>query len=469
MKKYFIFYVFLCLPLFVSAKTEPVDSNTLHNKIMCGYQGWFTAAGDENELDRWIHWARNHESPNGTNLLVEMYPDLSEFSDDELFATDMTMNGTNAYLYSGRTYKTINRHVKWMKEYGIDGIFAQRFVVALYQGIDYVNHIKTVSRNLLKSCEEHGRVFAVMYDVSGATEDKFWKTIQADWIDMVDKGMMNNLRYLKHNGKPVVAIWGFGFKDGVHPPTNPAVAQAIIDWFKTNAPPKYRATVLGGIPGFWRTLNGDSRTDPAWADVYRSFDIISPWSVGRYGNQAGADDWKKTKIVPDLKETHKAGIDYFPVIWPGFSWKNLTGNKPNQIPRDGGKFYWRQAYNAVSAGADMIYVAMFDEVDEATAIYKTAPTAAETPDQGFWLTLDADGYSLPSDWYLRLTCEAGKMLRHDIPVTQTIPTDPGSHYASTNILYGITNIPKLININGMSTNAQKDILPGRQIRDRLKR
>ncbi len=89
---------------------------------------------------------------------------------------------------------------------------------------------------------------------------------------------------------------------------------------------------------------------------------------------------------------------------------------------------------------------MFDEVDEATAIYKTAPTTAETPDQGFWLTLDADGYSLPSDWYLRLTCESGKMLRHDIPITSIIPADPGSHHASTNIL-------EVIKVKCMSTNA----------------
>ncbi len=91
----------------------------------------------------------------------------------------------------------------------------------------------------------------------------------------------------------------------------------------------------------------------------------------------------------------------------------------------------------------MIYVAMFDEVDEATAIYKVAPTAAKTPDQGYWLTLDADGYSLPSDWYLRLTGEAGKMLRKEIPVTPRIPKNPGPDF---------TNLDKNTNVTILSKN-----------------
>ena len=76
--------------LLACAHAQPADSTTLHNKIMCGYQGWFTAAGDDNSFSLWIHWARNHQMPDGSNHTVEMYPDLSEFDADELFATSMT-------------------------------------------------------------------------------------------------------------------------------------------------------------------------------------------------------------------------------------------------------------------------------------------------------------------------------------------------------------------------------------------
>ena len=440
--KFLPLYSFICLVTLFSAKADIVDSTTLTNKIMCGYQGWFTAAGDDNPFNLWIHWRKDHSTtPDGTDLRVDMYPDLSEFDADELFPTLMTINGATASLYSGRTYKTVNRHVRWMKEYGIDGVFAQLFIQS-FNDTAYLNHMKAVRQNLLTSCEEYGRVMAAMYDISGASESDFWDKMKSDWINIVDSGMTTNSRYLKHNGKPVVGIWGFGFKDGVHPPVDPVIALSIINWFKTNE--NYSATVFGGVPGYWRTLDNDSRTDSRWTDVYHAFDVISPWTVGRYNNNSGADSWKNSRIIPDLAETDSIGIDYSPVIWPGFSWKNLTGSAGNLIPREGGNFFWRQAYNSVSAGANMIYVAMFDEVDEATAIYKIAPTAAEAPDQGYWLTLDADGYSLPSDWYLRLTYEIEKMLRDNTP-SPTLPTDPGPHDDITvpgdNITGTSTNFP----------------------------
>ena len=42
----------------------------------------------------------------------------------------------------------------------------------------------------------------------------------------------NSSRYVKHKGKPVVAVWGLGFT-GVAVPTNDA--QTIIDFFKASA------------------------------------------------------------------------------------------------------------------------------------------------------------------------------------------------------------------------------------------
>jgi hypothetical protein len=187
---------------------------------------------------------------------------------------------------------------------------------------------------------------------------------------------------------------------------------------------------VAGVPTYWRTLTNDSQSDPAWADVYRSFDIIEPWAVGRYNNEAGADRYKQDIIVPDMAEATANGAEYMTVVFPGFSWHNLWLNREglsyplNQIPRNGGNFLWRQLYNAISAGNSMIFVAMFDEVDEGTAIYKTAPTPAEMPAQGSFVPLSIDGYALPSDWYLRLAGEGGKMLRGEIPLSPTIPISP---------------------------------------------
>ena len=49
-----------------------------------------------------------------------------------------------------------------------------------------------------------------------------------------------------------------------------------------------------------------------------------------------------------------------------------------------------------------------------TAILKIASHRKEAPEQGYWLTLDADGAELPSDWYLRLAGEITRMFHGDI-------------------------------------------------------
>ena len=51
----------------------------------------------------------------------------------------------------------------------------------------------------------------------------------------------------------------------------------------------------------------------------------------------------------------------------------MKGKEHNSfIPRNKGSFLWKQLMGAIRAGAEMIYVAMFDEIDEGTAIFKCA-------------------------------------------------------------------------------------------------
>src|SRR5260370_24061526 len=129
-------------------------------------------------------------------------------------------------------------------------------------------------------------------------------------------------------------------------------------------------------------------------------DVVQPWTVGRYKTAQQVDDWRKEVLEPDLAELRKNGQLYMPVIFPGFSWYNLNRNAPrNAIPRNRGEFLWRQAYNARAAGATVLKIAMFDEVNESTAMFKVAAHRKDAPAEGFWLTLDADRFDLPSDWY----------------------------------------------------------------------
>jgi hypothetical protein len=118
----------------------------------------------------------------------------------------------------------------------------------------------------------------------------------------------------------------------------------------------------------------------------------------------------------DLAEAKKTGMAYLPVIYPGFGWTNLKGMNAakDNLPRLGGAFYWRQFSVAADLGIDMAYAAMFDEVDEGTAIFKVSNTP---PHAGRFLTYEG----LPNDWYLRLTGEGTKLLRGDRPNQKAIP------------------------------------------------
>ncbi len=393
-----------------------VSTDTMERKMLMGYQGWFSVPGDGSDLNRWHHWFRHNPKPE--NLVVEMWPDTREFTPEELFPTPMTLpDGNPAMLFSSHKKETVLRHFRWMEEADIDGILLQRFIGEV-QDPSFFRFRNEVTRHVMEGAAKHGRVFALEYDMAADQSEILIK----DWKYLVDELQITaSPRYLHHKGKPLLALWGLGF---THREGTPGQAQALVDWFQKDAPEKYQATILGGVPSGWRTGTHDSRPGEGWANLYRSLDIISPWTVGRYADDAGADTHLRENLIPDLEEAKKAGADYLPVAFPGFSWQNLHQGPPNQIPRRGGRFYWRQIFNATSAGATMIKTAMFDEVDEGTAMFKTAPTAALAPTSPFTLTLDADGESLPSDWYLRLSGEVSRMLRGEIPIRPDLPIQP---------------------------------------------
>ena len=88
----------------------------------------------------------------------------------------------------------------------------------------------------------------------------------------------------------------------------------------------------------------------------------------------------------------------------------MYGKEQNGIPRLKGEFLWSQFSAAKRAGAEMIYVAMFDEVDEGTAIFKCTN---DVPPDGESKFITYEG--LPPDYYLELTGAGAKMLRGELP------------------------------------------------------
>jgi hypothetical protein len=172
-------------------------------------------------------------------------------------------------------------------------------------------------------------------------------------------------------------------------------------------------SVLLGVPAYWRTLDRDTVSDPAFHCLLTTADVISPWTVGRYNSPAAAAAHVTHTMTADLAWCRTHNLDYLPVAFPGFSWHNLSASRGqtarlNAIPRLGGRLLWSQCYHAHRAGAKMLYVAMFDELDEGTAIFKCRN------DPPIGQSAFVSEPDLPSDHYLWLTGMAGRLLRGEL-------------------------------------------------------
>jgi hypothetical protein len=368
-----------------------VNASTLNGRVLCGYQGWFRCPGDP-AGQGWRHWSREGDRIAPSTLTFDLWPDMSELDDDERYPAPgfTTRDGQPATLFSSANPRTVGRHFDWMRAHGIDGVLLQRFLVnADDPSFDAVmDHARGAAART-------GRVYAIAYDLTGFPPERVVETLAADWRRLVaERRVTDDDRYLRHGGRPVVMVWGF-FPDRF----DAALAHRIVDIFGEDD--RRGVTLVGGVPWWWRTVG-----DREWARAYRRFDVISPWNVGNVTVEDGRKLAATAYWKADLDETRRLGIDYLPVIYPGFSWTNLMGERAadQSIPRLGGRFFWRQLTTAADLGIDMAYVAMFDEVDEGTAIL---PVTNEPPTPGRFATYEG----LPPDWYLRLTGEGTRLLR----------------------------------------------------------
>ena len=204
----------------------------------------------------------------------------------------------------------------------------------------------------------------------------------------------------------MVGFFGLGFAGRQWTPSDGA---ALIRSFR-NAPGG--AAIMLGIPAWWRTGTRDASSDPAWLDTYRLANVLRPWTVSRFADAKGAKAFAAAVMAPDTAWARNARLTYMPVAFPGFSWANLKPGSPrNAIPRAGGAFFRQQFESMKGLGVETVFIAMFDEVNEGTAIFKLAPHAATQQNASAFLALDADGFNLPADYYLRTAQSATAFLK----------------------------------------------------------
>ena len=101
------------------------SQDQMTGKLMMGYQGWFLAEGDNSGPDEWRHWFRSTVTPSAQNFTIDMWPDMSEYT--QKYDTNMSYSdGSNAQLFSSHDLSTTRKHFEWMRDYGIDGVFLHR-------------------------------------------------------------------------------------------------------------------------------------------------------------------------------------------------------------------------------------------------------------------------------------------------------------------------------------------------------
>lgn len=385
-------------------------------RIMCGYQGWFRAEGDGSGRG-WVHYGGGKFDPQ--HCSVDLWPEVSEYQ--QTYPTGFKLaDGSPARVFSSWDESTVDLHFRWMEQYGIDGVFMQRFFHVTRTAQSRAEG-RVILGHALKAAQKHQRALAVMYDLSGLRPGEDCASIIEDWKELVDQLKLTsqgtNQVYLYHRGKPLVAIWGIGFPDRPYNIRQIGL-ERLLDFLK-NDPEYGGCSVMLGVPNYFRALQADTVPDPFLHEIMARADVIMPWMVGRFSASLyGEMNRYASQVAADEAWCAARHLDYAPCVYPGFSWYNLSkGRDPHDaIPRLKGRFYWGLMTSAIQAGAQMLYVAMFDEMDEASAIFKcTSQPPADQPPARFLAYED-----VPSDHYLWLTGQAGRILRGEAVVDKEL-------------------------------------------------
>jgi hypothetical protein len=379
---------------FTGPAKDYVDRTSLKGKVMTGYQGWFNTPNDLRD-GGWRHWVRNN-TMTPENFQIDAWPDTSDYDPAALVRAGnvMTASGVPAYLFSSATYSVVRQHFRWMRKHNVDGAWLQRFHPKAGGETEWP------LRNVSQAAAEEGLVWGVQYDVSGMADATVAAKLQADWEWLTTQfDVLNDPRYIHEDGKPVVFIWGLAVPDRNF---TPASANTVVDYFQAQG-----VHVLGGLPNTWSTLNAD------WQAHMAKYDGVLVWM---------------SQNTSDATTFRNRGQDFYPHVWPGFSWAHLK--KLPALPltqytdRSGGQFYWTKGHTWINAGpvgnkTDSLFIGMWDEYDEATHIM---PMTDDPPPPHTEWGRFINNQTKPADWWMMLTDDLKRMMLGQRTNTNTLPT-----------------------------------------------
>ncbi len=467
-----------------------VYSQDLKGKVTTGYQGWFATPNNSSSslpYQKWFHWGTSGSNPNDLRdepffengnrkgVTFDLYPDITDYvkngaslHDSGLGSHELSesVNGnitSNAELFSSADHIITNTHLGWMQDNNIDVVAIQRFANEIAHNDPNLNSSKKAHRNQVlnnfkNSASTYGRKFYVMYDISGLEDmedsnnqplynDSNWvNVIKHDWDNVinVNNTLTNSSGYAKEivkrsvgagTSKPVICLWGFGEVGRIG---NSASYKNLIKFFKDRG----YYVVLGVYKKFYQEQSN-------LFSAFKKADMISPWYVGSFGwgsNGTDVNNFYTNTVRPQMNWCNQTAnnLDFMPVLWAGFSWYNLKGTDFKKHERREGNLLWRQFYNAKNQFEDFsniknnppIYIAMFDEVDEGTAIMKAANKDAMIPNNNSTSLNNGLKFlkyeNVSPDFYMRVVKDGRDMMNGITSLTTTRPTAP---YANTKVFF----------------------------------
>lgn len=137
--------------------------NTYRGLVMAGYQGWFGAPGDgcphsDHSNTAWYHYRENDRfEPGVLRNSIDFWPDMSEYETQYTPGKFILPNGEKATVFSSYDESTVMLHFKWMKDYGLDGVFMQRFVGEVINNPDGKAHFNKVLASAMKASNQYQR------------------------------------------------------------------------------------------------------------------------------------------------------------------------------------------------------------------------------------------------------------------------------------------------------------------------
>ena len=173
--------VLTVLPFVVHGQDSKRTYDSYDGLVMTGYQGWF-GAPDDGAGRGWYHYTGKDGFKPGS-CSVDYWPEVSEYT--KLYETEFKFSdGTPAYTFSSYDFSTTDLHFLWMKEYGIDGAFMQRFI-SEFKRPKSKAHLDHVLQSAMICAENYSRTISVMYDLSGMRPGD--EEVLFDDIDQLEK------------------------------------------------------------------------------------------------------------------------------------------------------------------------------------------------------------------------------------------------------------------------------------------